>query len=1294
MSKADVTLTTDMNVEPALKQARRLRKGIGDELENMKVPDKVSPTLQHSIDNVIKKLDEARNISQQIRKLQENPIKSRYSVETEEYKKHKEEVAQQTAEVARFQKQLDKAKESWEKFQIGKRITTDDIQNALRKYEPGSKEKITAKDYTIFTKLNEIAEAKAGLQAAKDELDSMKFSGEQFREVIVTTEEDIQKLKPALEKSHNELSQMYSKLIRSKEWKEEVLPYQTSATQTDETIKEEGESAKTTTQSLASLDGQKQKTKASNAELGDEAERTKNKLFGESTVSRELTSTLKTLGNALKKAWSGMKSLAKHAKDLVNRMRGIKVNTDGATNSIKGLLKFAMKYVLGLRTLFILYKRLRSAGVEAYKGLASQFPELQAELDQLKISFFQLKNSIATMAQPILSYLVPAIKTLMGWLVAAMNALANFFAILTGAKYIYKATKTNNALAKSIKGSGKAAKEANKDIAEYDNLILIQQNNDNGGGGGAGDLDQYAGAFEKVAAESDFAQKLKDAINKGDWEGVGSLFAKKVNGLVSKYDNWINNVLRPKGVMWSERIARILNGFVDNFKGTEFGEAIADSLNTVADIINTFFTKFDFRKLGVRVGNIINGLSKRLDPKLIGKTIANRFNAAIHFASGLLKTTDFGAIGEFLGTTLRELIETVDFAELGEDFSLLANGVLESVNAFFEFSNAGVTIGNAINRLLSKIDFAKLAKNLSEFAINLLNAIADAIETVDWVQVGQAIVDFLTNIDWTRFLSALVKVAWALIKGLGTALLQIATDPEALMSIATPLLVIFGAKFIWNRITGLFKSGLTNAISGGLSGISLAKIAAGIGAYELGGRIGSAIMTNLGEALDWDKDLVNEYKKFGDAPILYTLNTVKEAVEAASEYSQTTGKTTLGNAWHDMWAGITGDKTTSEMAVEQAEEAAKAASDKLERFQFERKLGRAVTDAEWFAQKYGTIVDGMTKVSDDALLGMGELINAVVDGAKMQVEIGRSTLTELETDSNHYAEIAKTNAGVAEQAKNEMIESSNHYIAIAKENAGVYDRIQKEQEESSNHYVAIAKANAGIIETDTDNMVNHIKEAVSPIPDEYSQVFDSAKNNVESAFGGVSSFFDKVAQGIKTPFGTMSEFFKDTFSTSWNNVVSVFKTNTPEFQSIQDSISGSFKTMINGMISGVNNSITSPFSTLKNLINQMRGFDVGGSKIFQGLPSITIPKIPQLAQGAVLPPNNPFVAVVGDQKRGTNVEAPLDVIAEALRQVLSENNSSNNQPIVLQLNGNQIAQAVWDEENKRYKQTGSRFRFS
>lgn len=50
---------------------------------------------------------------------------------------------------------------------------------------------------------------------------------------------------------------------------------------------------------------------------------------------------------------------------------------------------------------------------------------------------------------------------------------------------------------------------------------------------------------------------------------------------------------------------------------------------------------------------------------------------------------------------------------------------------------------------------------------------------------------------------------------------------------------------------------------------------------------------------------------------------------------------------------------------------------------------------------------------------------------------------------------------------------------------------------------------------------------------------------------------------------------------------------------------------------------------------------------------LRIPSIPYLAQGAVLPANKPFMAVVGDQKNGTNVEAPLETIKQALAEVMA-----------------------------------------
>ena len=51
---------------------------------------------------------------------------------------------------------------------------------------------------------------------------------------------------------------------------------------------------------------------------------------------------------------------------------------------------------------------------------------------------------------------------------------------------------------------------------------------------------------------------------------------------------------------------------------------------------------------------------------------------------------------------------------------------------------------------------------------------------------------------------------------------------------------------------------------------------------------------------------------------------------------------------------------------------------------------------------------------------------------------------------------------------------------------------------------------------------------------------------------------------------------------------------------------------------------------------------------------VTLPRIPRLAQGAVIPPNREFMAVLGDQKSGTNIETPLETMVQAFRQALNE----------------------------------------
>ena len=63
------------------------------------------------------------------------------------------------------------------------------------------------------------------------------------------------------------------------------------------------------------------------------------------------------------------------------------------------------------------------------------------------------------------------------------------------------------------------------------------------------------------------------------------------------------------------------------------------------------------------------------------------------------------------------------------------------------------------------------------------------------------------------------------------------------------------------------------------------------------------------------------------------------------------------------------------------------------------------------------------------------------------------------------------------------------------------------------------------------------------------------------------------------------------------------------------------------------------------------------------IPSIPRVSIPRLAKGAVIPPNREFLAVLGDQKRGTNIEAPADLIKQMVNEALNERGFDSNQQI-------------------------------
>lgn len=152
------------------------------------------------------------------------------------------------------------------------------------------------------------------------------------------------------------------------------------------------------------------------------------------------------------------------------------------------------------------------------------------------------------------------------------------------------------------------------------------------------------------------------------------------------------------------------------------------------------------------------------------------------------------------------------------------------------------------------------------------------------------------------------------------------------------------------------------------------------------------------------------------------------------------------------------------------------------------------------------------------------------------------------------------------------------------------------------------------------------------------------------------------AAGLVTVSAVNWDAILEKLKGAWENIKNWWKTSVApvftvqwwenKFSSIGDGLKSAIKTGINAAI-GLINRFTGWISSVLSF--NIPPLQIGGRTLFDGFStSVNIPQIPYLAKGAVLPPNQPFMAMVGDQRHGTNVEAPLDTIKQAVAEVLAD----------------------------------------
>lgn len=195
---------------------------------------------------------------------------------------------------------------------------------------------------------------------------------------------------------------------------------------------------------------------------------------------------------------------------------------------------------------------------------------------------------------------------------------------------------------------------------------------------------------------------------------------------------------------------------------------------------------------------------------------------------------------------------------------------------------------------------------------------------------------------------------------------------------------------------------------------------------------------------------------------------------------------------------------------------------------------------------------------------------------------------------------------------------------------------------------------------------------------------------------GFKSLWEKVAsgalsawEGIKNAFKSVPEWFQSKFRDAWQKVKDVFSTGGRIWSGIKEGIENTFRTVVNAIIRGMNTIIAVPFNKINSMLNTIRNAHFLGISPFQnmwGVNPLPVPQIPMLARGAVIPANRQFLAVLGDQRNGNNLEAPESLLRQIVRE--EAGSAGSRYEFIARLDRRTLFDEVITEAKLRKGQTG------
>ena len=1147
-------------------------------------------------------------------------------------------------------------------------------------------------------------------------------------------------------------------------------------------------------------------------ECGEEAARSSSKFSGLAESARRFAEKLKQSGitgmkQKLHELWQALDKLMSKFMQLASRaiVGGLQKISSGIFGSHKSAskstlsLKKLMKYVFGIRTLFALFNRIRSAATEGIQNLAqhdllTNTGKVNLSLSELQSALTQLKNSFATAFAPILTTVSPILVSFINLISQAVTRVGMLIAALTGQKTFVKAIAVQENYAASLDKTANSAKKAAKALQGY--LSPIDEINryddgsssDSGSGSGGGYSGPSAGdMFEEVPIESSLkgiADKIKELIQNEDWEGLGAYIADGINkGLQKIYNviNWDN--VGPKVTKFITAFTTTFNSLVDHINWDLMGRTLGAGVNTLVNSLNLLIGNggIDFNKIGSSIAKGLRGAIREINWTSLGELLGNKFMISWRMLSGFVNEmsrkndagiTGWTELGKAVGKAMTGTFSRISFTDIAKALVGVINGAFETLAGFdneFDWKSFQENLKSGIQTMVNDIDWKGNGKAFGDFLSHLCDCITAAIDNGTFQKLGEGIGEFLAELPWGKLLKT---AASALIDGLGGALDGLWRSSLA-GKITAGLIVAFGAVKV-AQITGLDH----------LAAYLIGRLATKLISAENTAALTDGVETVLGNALKGATGAASDFAAalgplVGTAGLIIAVGgaaTVATSELAGFVETMQGGNgigSTFGNTMNNFIQTlqhrgdiISGSAEEIWQLKESLEQEGMTAEDKASATQkLIDKLGEMGVTSDQAEQAFsslyqqGLITDDMFDILSESIKTLGDnttnmagsidlgkqsiddLYNNVLPQLQVQLGLSADEMVQLDTALME----AENSGGTAQDAFNRIMERAKELgintESVAKIFAEVFPEAVRETESSAKTSMdntkksvetgmgaasaAIGNAMSGI-KTDTEKAMSETERSVL---DHTGNISTATVTNWGNSAEEVDKNLDQMKQHANLKLGEMHKTVESHFSSQYNTMTKKWERARDRIEQIisemirnmnisLEGLAGNMEpvgTRIgNNLLSGISSGIRGITDTLNDVIRKVnttvgninntignieRGFTFsynvqlpnGGRR--WGNYSLNLPRVntvPYLATGAVIPPRSEFLAVLGDQKNGRNLEAPESLIRQIVREETGGKQGNNTYNVSVSASGRNLLDIVLEEGELRRNRNGGR----